>query len=93
MSEEACSSQVNAKDLEVYGEEGKQYVEVDNVKIRLARPMDLPFKWVGARKLVDQLKSCWHAEQEGDLPMNPRLVGKPGTGKTVLAYSVGKMKD
>jgi len=27
---------------------------------------------------------------EQDLPMNPRLLGKPGVGKTTLAYAAGK---
>lgn len=90
---EKKKNSVNAEDLEIFGEEGKKYVEIDGVKIRLARPMDLPFKWVGNRRLVDQLKSCWFTAGAGDLPMSPRLVGKPGTGKTVLAYSVGKMME
>ena len=27
---------------------------------------------------------------EQDLPMNPRLLGKPGVGKTTLAYAAAK---
>ncbi|MCB0359966.1 MAG: AAA family ATPase [Bdellovibrionales bacterium] len=86
-------SEINAANLRIQGEAGNQYVEVDGLKIRLSRPMDLPFKWVGNKKLVDTMKSCWYSASGSDYPMNPRLVGKPGTGKTVLAYSVGKLLD
>ena len=48
-------SEINAANLRIQGEAGNQYVEVDGLKIRLSRPMDLPFKWVGNKKLVDTI--------------------------------------
>ena len=87
-------TQISAEDIEVEGSTDLQYVTLGDLRIRLAQPLELGFRWVGNRRLVDQLKSCWHtSDAEGDLPMNPRLVGKPGVGKTALAYSVGKMLD
>jgi MoxR-like ATPase len=85
--------EVSASDLKVDGTTEQQYVQIDNIRIRLARPLELDFKWVGNNKVVDQLKSAWFTMDEGDKPMNPRLIGKPGTGKTALAYSVGKMMN
>ena len=37
-----------------------------------------------------QLLAAWLVVDEQDLPMNPRLLGKPGVGKTTLAYAAGK---
>ena len=41
--------------------------------------------------------SCFRSSQPhgwwsttADVPMNPRLIGKPGVGKTTLAYAAGK---
>ena len=80
----------NAEDIQIDGSSEVQYADVYGVKIRLARPMELDFRWVGAKRVVDQLKSCWFNSGDGEVAMSPRLVGKPGVGKTVLAYSAGK---
>jgi MoxR-like ATPase len=37
-----------------------------------------------------QLMAAWMVVTEADLPMNPRLIGKPGVGKTTLAYAAAK---
>src|SRR4030088_3442021 len=37
-----------------------------------------------------QLLATWLVIDERDLPMNPRLLGKPGVGKTTLAYAAAK---
>ncbi len=37
-----------------------------------------------------QLLAAWFVIDERDLPMNPRLLGKPGVGKTTLAYAAAK---
>jgi len=37
-----------------------------------------------------QLLAAWMVVTEADLPMNPRLIGKPGVGKTTLAYAAAK---
>lgn len=86
-------TEVRAEDLKVDGSTDMQYVEIGKLKIRLARPLELNFKWVGSKTVLNQLRASWFCGQSGDVPMNPRLVGKPGVGKTALAYSVGKMLD
>src|ERR1700749_431143 len=37
-----------------------------------------------------QLLAAWMVVTESDVPMNPRLIGKPGVGKTTLAYAAAK---
>jgi MoxR-like ATPase len=37
-----------------------------------------------------QLLAAWLVVEERDLPMNPRLIGKPGVGKTTLAYAAAR---
>ena len=37
-----------------------------------------------------QLLAAWMVVSEQDIPMNPRLIGKPGVGKTTLAYAAAK---
>ena len=37
-----------------------------------------------------QLLAAWLVVDPQDLPMNPRLLGKPGVGKTTLAYAAAK---
>ena len=77
-------------EIEVDGTTEQSYVTVSGIRIRLARPYELDFEWVGNRTVLNQLRACWYCEHEGEKPMNPRLVGKPGVGKTALAYAAGK---
>ena len=37
-----------------------------------------------------QLLAAWMVVTEADIPMSPRLIGKPGVGKTTLAYAAAK---
>jgi MoxR-like ATPase len=41
---------------------------------------------------MKQLLAAWSVIDDRDLPMNPRLLGKPGVGKTTLAYAAGKTR-
>jgi MoxR-like ATPase len=56
----------------------------------LAQPAELPLKWVGQRELIKQVLAAWMVIDEKDVPFNPRLVGKPGVGKTTLGYAAAK---
>jgi len=53
-------------------------------------PGDFPLNWVGNMELVTQVKAAWLVMGPGDFPLNPRLLGKPGVGKTTLAYYAAK---
>jgi MoxR-like ATPase len=65
-------------------------VTIDNVDIQLVAPDELPLEWVGRDDLVAQLAAAWLVVDTRDVPMNPRLIGKPGVGKTTLAYAAAK---
>src|ERR671928_410115 len=65
-------------------------VEIEGVPLHLAHPDELPVRWVGQEELMRQLLAAWLVVNEQDLPMNPRLLGKPGVGKTTLAYAAAK---
>jgi len=48
-------------------------------------------EWVGNQELINELKAAWMiVDEKNDLPLNPRILGKPGVGKTTLAYATGK---
>lgn len=70
---------------------GRRKVEIDGVSIYLAHPDELPMRWIGQPELVLQLHACWRLIDERDVPLTPRLIGKPGVGKTTLAYAAAKM--
>jgi len=55
-----------------------------------AHPDDISLRWVGQRETMRQLLAAWSVVDRSDRPMNPRLLGKPGVGKTTLAYAAGR---
>jgi len=65
-------------------------VTLDNVTLHLGHPDELPVRWVGQKELMRELLAAWMVVDERDLPMNPRLLGKPGVGKTTLAYAAAR---
>jgi MoxR-like ATPase len=65
-------------------------VEVEGVPLHLAHPDEIPVRWVGQEEVMRQLLAAWLVVAPQDLPMNPRLIGKPGVGKTTLAYAAAK---
>jgi len=62
-------------------------VDIDGVTLHLAHPDTLPVRWVGQEELMRQLLAAWLVVNDQDFPMSPRLLGKPGVGKTTLAYA------
>jgi len=68
-------------------------VVIEGVELNLTQPDDVPLKWVGQPELVTQVLAAWMVIGDEDLPLNPRLVGKPGVGKTTLAYHAGRMMN
>ena len=65
-------------------------IAIEGVTLHLAHPDELPVRWVGQKELMRELLAAWLVVEERDLPMNPRLLGKPGVGKTTLAYAAAK---
>ena len=65
-------------------------VTIDGIELHLTQPDEVPMVWVGQEELVIQVLAAWIVIGDEDLPLNPRLVGKPGVGKTTLAYHAGR---
>src|SRR6266849_2958765 len=65
-------------------------VEIDGVPLHLAHPDELPVTWVGQDEVMRQLLAAWLVVDPQDVPLTPRLLGKPGVGKTTLAYAAAK---
>jgi len=67
-----------------------EHVTIDGIKLTLANPVELTLRWVGQEELLRQLLAAWLVIDDRDLPFNPRLIGKPGVGKTTLAYAAAR---
>jgi MoxR-like ATPase len=65
-------------------------VIIDGVEIFLSQPDEIPMAWVGQEELISQVLAAWMVVSDDDLPLYPRLLGKPGVGKTTLAYHAGR---
>jgi MoxR-like ATPase len=64
---------------------------IEGVELYLSQPDDVPMVWVGQQELLSQVLAAWLVVGDDDQPLCPRLVGKPGVGKTTLAYHAGRM--
>ena len=67
-------------------------IAIDGVVLHLAHPDEVPVRWVGQSDTMRQLLAAWSVIDSKDVPMSPRLLGKPGVGKTTLAYAAGKAR-
>src|SRR6201989_2032226 len=65
-------------------------VTVEGIDLHLAHPDELNVSWGGQEEAMRQLLAAWMVLDERDVPMNPRLLGKPGVGKTTMAYAGAK---
>jgi MoxR-like ATPase len=65
-------------------------ITLEGIELTLANPVTLPLKWVGQEELLRQLLAAWLVIDDRDIPFNPRLIGKPGVGKTTLAYAAAR---
>jgi MoxR-like ATPase len=63
---------------------------VDGVLLHLTEPVREVPEWIGQREVLLQLLAAWTCISPADLPLNPRLLGKPGVGKTTLACAAAR---
>lgn len=73
--------------------EHERRINIQGVEIALGFPDEFNFQWIGQRDVMDQLLAAWLVIHDNDIPLNPRLIGKPGVGKTTLAYAAAKKLD
>ncbi|MBI2354419.1 MAG: AAA family ATPase [Deltaproteobacteria bacterium] len=62
-------------------------ITIEGIDLALASPVRLNLSWIGQEELLQQLLAAWLVIDARDRPFNPRLVGRPGVGKTTLAYA------
>jgi MoxR-like ATPase len=70
--------------------EHESRVQIEGVEIALGFPDRFNFRWIGQQDVMDQLLAAWLVVDKDDIPLNPRIIGKPGVGKTTLAYAAAK---
>lgn len=63
---------------------------IDGITLHLGAPDQDEHPWVGNMDVLQQLMACWMTVHEGDIPLNPRLIGRPGVGKTTLAAAAAR---
>jgi len=70
--------------------EHESKINIQGVEIALGFPDEFGFQWIGQQDVLEQLLAAWLVIDKDDIPLNPRLIGKPGVGKTTLAYAAAK---
>lgn len=70
--------------------EHESRINIQGIEISLGFPDEFKFEWIGQRDVMEQLLAAWLVIDKNDIPLNPRLIGKPGVGKTTLAYAAAK---
>ena len=65
-------------------------ITIEGVEIFLGHPTEIDMDWIGQEDMLEQLLAAWATIDEADLPMCPRILGQPGSGKTTLAYAAAK---
>ena len=65
-------------------------ITIASTEIMLAQPAELSLRWVGQKELIKQVLAAWMVIDDKDVPFNPRLIGKPGAGKTTLGYAAAR---
>lgn len=65
-------------------------VVIEGVTLYLGTPVTEIPPWIGQREVLLQVQAAWSRIGPDDLPLNPRLLGKPGVGKTTLACAAAR---
>lgn len=65
-------------------------VIIDGITLYLSSPDELNIPVYPREEIIEQIIACWLVLDEKDFPLTPRLIGKPGVGKTTLAYAAAR---
>jgi len=65
-------------------------VTIDGTELVLAAPDQHESEWLDFDFCVQRLQAAWLRLSDKEPPLNPRIVGEPGLGKTTLACAVGR---
>jgi MoxR-like ATPase len=63
---------------------------IEDVQLVLSHPEEFTMEWIGNQYYVKQLLAAWLMVDKQDQPLNPRVLGPPGIGKTTLACAAAK---
>jgi Cdc6-like AAA superfamily ATPase len=63
---------------------------IGEITLTLSEPVRQDVRWIGQEELLEQILACWTRVTKEDLPLTPRLIGKPGMGKTTLAQAAAQ---
>jgi MoxR-like ATPase len=69
--------------------EQTEKLALKGIEIYLVDPPNVEVDWVGMEEPLTQLLAAW-SDDGLDPPMQPRILGKPGVGKTSLAITAAK---
>lgn len=65
-------------------------IDINGVLLTLAEPDTHESHWIDYNDYVRQLEAAWLRLADDELPLNPRIVGEPGLGKTTLACATAR---
>lgn len=63
---------------------------IQGIELTLSEPDAGQGQWLDYNDYHRQLEAAWLQLSAGEQPLNPRLIGNPGVGKTTLAGAVGR---
>jgi len=65
-------------------------VIIDGIEVALTAPDQHECEWLDFDFCVQRLQAAWLRLSDKEPPLNPRIVGEPGLGKTTLACAVAR---
>ncbi|OGA42567.1 MAG: hypothetical protein A3G24_25140 [Betaproteobacteria bacterium RIFCSPLOWO2_12_FULL_62_13] len=65
-------------------------ISIDGVELTLMPPVRTEDEWIDYNQYRQQLQAAWLRLSDVDPPLNPRLIGEPGLGKTTLACAAAR---
>src|SRR5262245_48258729 len=67
-----------------------EQIDIEGVAVTLATPAAHDPRWLDYNDYVRQLEAAWLRISDSEIPLNPRIIGEPGLGKTTLACAVAR---